>query len=256
MPIPVPLGDVSIDPGALKLLRERGGTWACYQNCDLGDENLGRLQFLQYGQGCAFEHPPDRAPDAKACLGWRYVHAGYVNLHTGEIVATPEEASTPVPSGSEQTSTPDTKQNQKRKHKVKIVTVKGQHRAFVAFVPASLGEIWTEWDPRVPEILKQFPANIVYGSDTEFRMAVYEPDFASWAEDSKSARLTYRLARPSRFRVEVSIEKSNGRYRVKKYQGRKVICASYGPTLKGVMTYATMIGLRDDEPCSFPLREG
>lgn len=75
-------------PEALEAMRSRGGLWACYQNHDLGHRDIGRLVFLQYGgPDSTFDSPPDRYPDVpEVGLGWRYLHVGFVDLKSGEIV--------------------------------------------------------------------------------------------------------------------------------------------------------------------------
>lgn len=78
---------VVIHPEALKTMRERGGRWAAYQNHALDHVDVGRLQFLQYGPECTFKKPPERAPDTASCgMGWRYLHVGFVDLTTGDVV--------------------------------------------------------------------------------------------------------------------------------------------------------------------------
>lgn len=62
-----------------------GTTWYAYQNHDLGHYNVGHLQFLAVGPGCTFKTPPERYPDTKHGLGWRYVLVGTVDLDAGTI---------------------------------------------------------------------------------------------------------------------------------------------------------------------------
>jgi hypothetical protein len=79
------LGNARPAPEALRIMRERGGRWFCFQNHDLSHSQLGRLQFLKCGEGCTYQTPPERMPDTKELLGWRYVLIGEVNLETGEM---------------------------------------------------------------------------------------------------------------------------------------------------------------------------
>jgi len=76
-------------PGKLELstMRERGGYWYAYQNHDLGSRELGRLQFLQCGEGRTYTTPPDRMPDTPGAVNWRYILVGVVDLKTGKIIA-------------------------------------------------------------------------------------------------------------------------------------------------------------------------
>jgi hypothetical protein len=60
--------------------------WAVYENHDLGHWALGHLQFLAVGPQNTFKTAPTRLPDAHGEINWRYVHVGYVDLVSGEIV--------------------------------------------------------------------------------------------------------------------------------------------------------------------------
>ena len=79
------LGETEITEEALQQMRERGGTWAAYQNHDIGSAGLGDLRFLQVGEGCTFKEAPNKYPDTQFGIGWRFLHVGFVNLETGEI---------------------------------------------------------------------------------------------------------------------------------------------------------------------------
>lgn len=81
------IGDCAIHPDTIALLRERGGTWAAYQNVAMDSSNRGHLQFLQYGEGRTYKVPPEQYPsDTAYGLGWRYRHVGYVDLASGTVV--------------------------------------------------------------------------------------------------------------------------------------------------------------------------
>jgi hypothetical protein len=60
--------------------------WATYENHDLGHWALGHLKFLAVGPQNTFKTAPTRLPDARSEINWRYVHVGYVDLVSGEIV--------------------------------------------------------------------------------------------------------------------------------------------------------------------------
>jgi hypothetical protein len=79
------LGDERPDEKALEQMRERGGSWFAYQNVDMGHLQLGHLRFMRCGPGCTFEVPPEKHPDTRELIGWRYVLIGEVNLLTGAI---------------------------------------------------------------------------------------------------------------------------------------------------------------------------
>lgn len=80
------------DASALEAMRERGGTWAAYQNHDMGHRDLGGLAFLKIGPGCTNVTAPKHYPDGTSVgMGWRYLFAGYVNLETGAIDAAARE---------------------------------------------------------------------------------------------------------------------------------------------------------------------
>jgi hypothetical protein len=75
-----------IDEEALMQMRERGGTWACYENSALDSSNAGHLQFLQYGPNNTYKDPPPRYPiDNRFGMGWRYLLVGLINLATGQV---------------------------------------------------------------------------------------------------------------------------------------------------------------------------
>lgn len=82
--MPLLLGDGKVGDEALEIIRERGGTWAAYQNHDLGHRDIGHLRFLKYGEDCTFKVPPSRYPDTKHAIGWRYLFVGLLNLETGK----------------------------------------------------------------------------------------------------------------------------------------------------------------------------
>ena len=80
------IGNERASDNGLALMQARGGTWAAYQNHDLGHPKLGHIVFLQVGPGCTFSAPPERAPDCDQWgMGWRYLLCGFVDLATGEI---------------------------------------------------------------------------------------------------------------------------------------------------------------------------
>ena len=72
-------------PEALQAMRDRKGTWAAYENHDLGHPDAGHLRFLKYGADCTLKEPPLRYPDTSEAIGWRYQYIGTVNLETGEV---------------------------------------------------------------------------------------------------------------------------------------------------------------------------
>jgi hypothetical protein len=63
-----------------------GTHWAAYENHDLGHWALGHLKFLAVGPQNTLKTAPTRLPDAHGEINWRYVHVGYVDLVSGEIV--------------------------------------------------------------------------------------------------------------------------------------------------------------------------
>lgn len=81
-------GDEKPDPEALTQMQSRGGTWAAYQNHEIGHPDCGNLRFLKIGPGCTFENAPPVYPDTKHGIGWRYLYVGRVDLETGEILET------------------------------------------------------------------------------------------------------------------------------------------------------------------------
>lgn len=68
-------------------MRRIGGTWAAYENQDLGHHDIGHMKFLKVGETCTFQTPPNPLPDTERDINWRYQYIGMVNLETGEIDA-------------------------------------------------------------------------------------------------------------------------------------------------------------------------
>lgn len=80
-------------PQALQAMRDRPGTWAAYQNMDLGHPDAGHMRFLKVGPECTLKTAPPRYPDTSDTIGWRYLYLGMVNLETGVVdVAEKKEA--------------------------------------------------------------------------------------------------------------------------------------------------------------------
>ncbi len=73
-------------PPLLERMRTLGGTWACYENQDLGHPELGHRCFLKYGPGCPCAEAPETHPDTEARIMWRYRRIGYVDLIRGIII--------------------------------------------------------------------------------------------------------------------------------------------------------------------------
>ena len=91
------IGNSGISYETLETMRSRGGKWAAYQNHDLGSAQIGHLQFLQYGgPDSTFATPPYSYPDTPSMIGWRYLHAGFVDLQDGVIVTQEQEPYAPV----------------------------------------------------------------------------------------------------------------------------------------------------------------
>lgn len=81
------MDDHEIGPKALEQMRERGGTWAVYQNQALDSKLAGHLQFLKYGLLCTYLEPPNSYPaDTQCGPGWRYLFIGTVDLESGKVI--------------------------------------------------------------------------------------------------------------------------------------------------------------------------
>jgi hypothetical protein len=79
------------DPEALAKMKSNscnfaGTRWAVYENHDLGHRGLGHLKFLAVGPQNTLKTAPARMPDTEGEINWRYVHVGFVDLVSGEIV--------------------------------------------------------------------------------------------------------------------------------------------------------------------------
>lgn len=79
------IGKAKPEEESLQQMRERGGTWAAYQNCAMDSAGLGHLKFLKVGPDCTYQEPPERLPDTPEQINWKYLFVGTVNLETGEI---------------------------------------------------------------------------------------------------------------------------------------------------------------------------
>jgi hypothetical protein len=79
------IGDPQIEPETLNTLRQRGGSWAVYQNLAWDSVGAGHITFLKFGPGCTHEIPPAHMPDTAAGCGWKYRHVGFVDLNSGRV---------------------------------------------------------------------------------------------------------------------------------------------------------------------------
>jgi hypothetical protein len=82
------MGHEPIHPESLAVMRQTirpGDRWAAYENRDLGHPECGHLQFLAIGPTRSYQHPPERLPDMRRQINWRYVLVGWVNLDTATI---------------------------------------------------------------------------------------------------------------------------------------------------------------------------
>jgi hypothetical protein len=70
---------LELDPGTVKTLRERGGTWGVYQNQNFNSSRVGHIQLLRYGEGCTYQEPPERLPDTDSSINHAYVLVHKVN---------------------------------------------------------------------------------------------------------------------------------------------------------------------------------
>jgi len=121
-------------------------------------------------------------------------------------------------------------------------------RSFAAMIPFQLKEVISEWQAEWPEILKEFPLNILFANSGELRGALYEPDFATFSENAETASLTYRTVTPSYFRVRVAVNQSSGEVETQKYDGDDLLFVARGPDVKGAMVMTTMHGVASHEP--------
>lgn len=75
---------VPVPEAQLDTMRQRGGTWACYENKAFDSAAAGERIYIKYGPGCTYETPPPRAPSHGA--GWRYLLVGFVDLEKGVVL--------------------------------------------------------------------------------------------------------------------------------------------------------------------------
>src|SRR5215467_9442849 len=90
-------------------------------------------------------------------------------------------------------------------------------RGFVAMIPFKLKEVISDWQPEWPEILKQFPMNILFTNYGELRGVLYEPGFQTFSDKPEKATLTYRTVTPSDFQVNIALNKSSGEIESQKF---------------------------------------
>jgi hypothetical protein len=140
--------------------------------------------------------------------------------------------------------------------RAKFVTHTGPARNFAAMIPFTLKEVISDWQPEWPEILKEFPRNLLFANSGELRGVLYEPDFQTFSDKNDTAKLTYRTVVPSDFCVRVVVNKSSGTVETRKYVGRDLIRLSHGPDVKGAMMMTTMHGVDPNEPASIGVRAG
>lgn len=82
---------IPIDAESLQAMRDRGGSWAAYQNMEPRSAAHGHVIFLRHDGT-----PPSSAPDGPHGTGWKYLHIGEVDLASGEVrLARPRQAPYP-----------------------------------------------------------------------------------------------------------------------------------------------------------------
>ena len=86
---------LELDPSVVTALRERGGTWAIYENQNFNSSRAGHLQLLRYGEGCTYVEPPTRMPDTETSINHSFVLVHKVN--SAEL---PDDGKVEVPHGS------------------------------------------------------------------------------------------------------------------------------------------------------------
>jgi hypothetical protein len=78
---PVPEDALVIHSEAFRLMSERGGRWAVYQNADISSfPRAGHIKCLKFGHGCTFETPPPHYPAPTITEGHNYLFVGEVDF--------------------------------------------------------------------------------------------------------------------------------------------------------------------------------
>ena len=125
--------------------------------------------------------------------------------------------------------------------------------SFLAFIPEQIEAGWHErWGP-----LAGFPVNIQYAAklprpnkEAAIVVALYEPDLGTFRETETARKMAYFNTRGGNFRVEVVLQKENGRLDTFKYEGDRLIAEATGSDFDGAMLQTTMIGIQKGERVS------
>jgi hypothetical protein len=67
------MSNITIEAETVRTLKERGGSWAIYQNLALDSCNAGQVVCLRFGPECTMKEAPDPMPDTPQYgPGWKY----------------------------------------------------------------------------------------------------------------------------------------------------------------------------------------
>lgn len=82
--------NIKVEPSVIALMKMGKNypdtRWAAYQNVDLGSPEVGHLKFMAVGSHNTFKEAPERMPDTDKQINWRYMHVGWVDLNTCEVI--------------------------------------------------------------------------------------------------------------------------------------------------------------------------
>lgn len=72
--------DIRLHATTVRVIKDRGGTWAVYRNTALDSANFGETTCLRYGPGCTFKTAPDTMPDTpQHGPGWKYCRIALID---------------------------------------------------------------------------------------------------------------------------------------------------------------------------------
>jgi hypothetical protein len=70
-------------------LRQRGGSWAVYENHTIGDPSFGSRKFFQFGDGCTYFIAPRQLPNTESQNNQHYEFVGTIDFSIDRVTLCP-----------------------------------------------------------------------------------------------------------------------------------------------------------------------